>query len=153
MASLTFDSRFYTTSRNTNTHYLQTGHRAGPLIICLHGLGGSVDTFKSLVPLLPHRYNIVLVDFQGFGKTPLTSKTEALSIDGHVSDLHDIVSFLQADSNGVADGRKVRGSERNDVHTVHTKRCGETNQGVTGHLHRTLPRDHRRPPLHRKERF
>jgi pimeloyl-ACP methyl ester carboxylesterase len=108
MPSHSFESKFFTTSRKTKTHYLQTGNRNGQLVICLHGLGGSVNTFKPLVPYLPIQYNIVLVDFQGYGQTPLTSRTEPLSIDGHVSDLHDLVAFLQTDSNGHAEGRKVR---------------------------------------------
>jgi pimeloyl-ACP methyl ester carboxylesterase len=112
MATPTFESKFFTTSRNTKTHYLQTGDRNGRLIICLHGLGGSVNTFKPLVPYLPSHYNIVLVDFQGYGQTPLTSKTEPLSIDGHVSDLYDLVAFLRTDGNSHAEGGKVSTTKR-----------------------------------------
>jgi pimeloyl-ACP methyl ester carboxylesterase len=108
MISPTFESKFFTTSKTTRTHYLQTGNRNGRLIICLHGLGGSVNTFKPLVPYLQEQYNIVLVDFQGYGQTPLTSKTEPLSIVGHVSDLYDLVTFLQTDGDSHAKGGKVR---------------------------------------------
>jgi 3-oxoadipate enol-lactonase len=107
MASTTFTSKFYTTTRGTKTHYLQTGNENGTLIICLHGLGGSVNTFKTLVDFLPISYNTVLVDFQGFGQTPLNPATEKLSIPDHVSDIHDLVTFLQTGANGVASGKKV----------------------------------------------
>jgi len=47
----------------------------------------------------------VLVDFQGFGKTPLASRTARLSISGHVSDIHDLVTFFCKQScNGVEKG-------------------------------------------------
>lgn len=84
MVSPMLESKFFGTSNKTKTHYLQTGDSNGQLIICLHGLGGSVSTFKPLVPSLPKKYNIVLMDFQGFGQTPLTSNTEPLSFSGHV---------------------------------------------------------------------
>jgi pimeloyl-ACP methyl ester carboxylesterase len=101
-------SHFHTTKNSTKTHYLQTGDPSGILIVCLHGLGGSVNTFKSLVNFLPKTYNIVLVDFQGFGQTSLTSKTEPLTISGHVSDIHDLITYLQAPKNGLEREDKVR---------------------------------------------
>ena len=107
MVSPMLESKFFGTSNKTKTHYLQTGDSNGQLIICLHGLGGSVSTFKPLVPSLPKKYNIVLMDFQGFGQTPLTSNTEPLSFSGHVSDVHDLITFLQRDNNGNAKGGKV----------------------------------------------
>jgi pimeloyl-ACP methyl ester carboxylesterase len=107
MVSPPFSSNFFTTSSGTRTHYLQSGDSNGTLIVCLHGLGGSVNTFTSLVKALPQTYNFVLADFQGFGKTALKTKTEPLSIYDHVTDLHDLVAFLQGDSNGTASGRKV----------------------------------------------
>jgi 3-oxoadipate enol-lactonase len=106
MASASFASKFFTTTKGTKTHYLQTGDKNGTLLICLHGLGGSVNTFTSLVKYLPEKYNIVLVDFQGFGKTPLRSKTEPIIFGDYVPDLHDLVTFLQADS-GSVEGSKV----------------------------------------------
>lgn len=108
MASPSISSNFFTTTHSTKTHYLQTGDKNGSLIICLHGLGGSVKTYESLVTFLPQKYNIVLVDFQGFGKTPLTSTTKPLSVSGHVSDLHDLVTFLQRDDDSLAKENKVR---------------------------------------------
>jgi pimeloyl-ACP methyl ester carboxylesterase len=100
-------SHFYTTKASTKTHYLQTGDPAGRLLICLHGLGGSIETFRSLIQFIPKTYNIILVDFQGFGKTPLTFKSEPLSIRGHVSDLHDLITYLQAHKNGLEREDKV----------------------------------------------
>jgi len=95
MIARTLTSTYFKTTSGTNTHYLQAGNPPGPLLICLHGLGGSTETFSPLVPSLPSTYNVVLVDFPGFGKTPLAGATEALSVEGLVSDLNDLITHLR----------------------------------------------------------
>jgi 3-oxoadipate enol-lactonase len=100
-------SEFFTTTSGTKTHYLRTNNQTGPLLVCLHGLGGSTNTFKPLVEQLPAIYDIVLVDFPGFGRTPLAAKEKPLSIQGHVSDVHDLITFLQKDGEGVANRNKL----------------------------------------------
>ncbi|KAI4711221.1 hypothetical protein J4E89_003786 [Alternaria sp. Ai002NY15] len=94
MIARNLTSSHYKTTSGTNTHYLQGGDPSGPLLVCLHGLGGSTETFSPLVPSLPQAYNIVLVDFPGFGKTPLAGVTKALSVEGLVSDLDDLITHL-----------------------------------------------------------
>ncbi|KAI4626168.1 uncharacterized protein J4E87_004668 [Alternaria ethzedia] len=94
MIARSLTSSHYKTTSGTNTHYLQGGDGSGPLLVCLHGLGGSTETFSPLVPSLPQAYNIVLVDFPGFGKTPLAGVTKALSVEGLVSDLDDLITHL-----------------------------------------------------------
>ncbi|KAF4826847.1 Serine hydrolase-like protein [Colletotrichum tropicale] len=91
-------SCYITTSSGTKTHYLLAGDCSGPPIVCLHGLGGSTETFERLLPVLPSSYKIALVDFQGFGKTPLADRTVKLTIAGHVADLHDLLTSLQESS-------------------------------------------------------
>ncbi|OAK99643.1 alpha/beta-hydrolase [Phaeosphaeriaceae sp. SRC1lsM3a] len=98
MASPTLASNYHTTTAGTRLHYLRTGSISGPLLLCLHGLGGSTDTFTSLVPHLPQTYDIVLVDFPGFGKTPLNLSLGKVSIAGHVADLGDLILALQGAS-------------------------------------------------------
>jgi len=88
-------SSYYTTSSGTKTHFLRAGKPSGSLFICLHGLGGSTETFIPLLPFLPQNYNIVLVDFQGCGKTPLNDSKKQLSITGHVTDLDNLISHLE----------------------------------------------------------
>ncbi|KAJ5018853.1 putative 1-acylglycerol-3-phosphate O-acyltransferase [Colletotrichum sp. SAR 10_99] len=88
-------SCYITTSSGTKTHYLLTGDPSGPILVCLHGLGGSTETFERLLPVLPSSYKIALVDFQGFGKTLLADQTGKLTIAGHVADLHDLLTSLQ----------------------------------------------------------
>lgn len=96
MAIPALDSLFYIAPSGTQTHFVQTGNPEGPLIICLHGLGGSTETFVPLLPYLPQTYRIILVDFQGFGKTPLTGTREGISVADHVTDLDHLISHLEA---------------------------------------------------------
>ncbi|KAJ3961654.1 hypothetical protein N0V92_001627 [Colletotrichum tropicale] len=91
-------SCYITTSSGTKAHYLLAGDPSGPPLVCLHGLGGSTETFQGLLPVLPSSYKIALVDFQGFGKTPLADRTGKLTIAGHVADLHDLLTSLQESS-------------------------------------------------------
>lgn len=45
----------------------------GPLdLVLLSGLGGSVNEWAELVPLLSDRYRLILVDWPGFGSSPRT---------------------------------------------------------------------------------
>ena len=44
MVSPPFTSNFFTTASGTKTHYLRSGEQNEALVICLHGLGGSVNT-------------------------------------------------------------------------------------------------------------
>lgn len=86
----------YTTKNGTTSHYELRGSTTGRLVVLLHGLGGSTTTFEPLMPLLPSQtHGILAVDFEGFGKTPLTDPNEPLSIDRYVADLDDLIAHLQ----------------------------------------------------------
>jgi len=102
MIARNLTSSYLTTASGTKTHYLQGGNPSGPLLICLHGLGGSTETFLPLVPSLLQTHNVVLVDFPGFGRTPLTESAKPISIEGHVADLGDLVTSLQGTSSNPA---------------------------------------------------
>jgi 3-oxoadipate enol-lactonase len=95
MTTQTLQSNFHTTSSGSKLHYLQTGCSSGPLLLCLHGLGGSTETFIRLLPHLPSCYNIVLLDFPGFGKSPFVPKSNTVTIAGYVADLGEFIADLQ----------------------------------------------------------
>ena len=133
MVSPPFTSNFFTTTSGTRTHYLRSGDSSGTLVICLHGLGGSVNTFTTLAKSLSPAYDTVLVDFQGFGKTALKSTSEPLSLQKHVSDLHDLVSFLQGDGNGVAQGRKVGDPKDSNHDLLLIPTIGRPHRAFAGH--------------------
>jgi 3-oxoadipate enol-lactonase len=88
----------YTTQNGTRSHYELRGSTTGRLVVLLHGLGGSIRTFQPLLPLLPSQtHGILAVDFEGFGRTPLTDSNEPLSIDRYVADLDDLIAHIQRD--------------------------------------------------------
>jgi pimeloyl-ACP methyl ester carboxylesterase len=52
------------------THYLDFGGPAdGPVIVCVHGLGGSAINFLAIAPLLTDRYRVFAPDLAGHGLT------------------------------------------------------------------------------------
>ncbi|KAL3484378.1 Alpha/Beta hydrolase protein [Aspergillus germanicus] len=94
---MTPTSSYHKTPNGTNTHFTQTGNPTGPLIVLLHGLGGSTETFTPLLPhLRPETYRLVCVDLEGLGKTSLSSPDVTLSITRYVDDLESLVAFLQS---------------------------------------------------------
>lgn len=94
MTGVNGTSDFFHTPSGTKTHYISYGNPSGPLLITLHGLGGSTETFSPLIPHLSlNRFRIISVDFEGFGKTALTDTP--ISVARHVADLDDLVAFLQ----------------------------------------------------------
>ncbi|KAI4664711.1 uncharacterized protein J4E79_003009 [Alternaria viburni] len=107
MIARTLTSSYLKTTSGTDTHYLQGGGLSGPLLVCLHGLGGSTETFSPLVPFLPQAYNIVLVDFPGFGKTPLAGSASPISVERLVADLGDLIASLQGRPNSSASSKVI----------------------------------------------
>jgi pimeloyl-ACP methyl ester carboxylesterase len=90
-------SGYYQTPNGTNTHFIQIGNPTGTLIVLLHGLGGSTDTFTPLLPHLhPETYRLVCADLEGLGKTHLSSPDVTLSIARYVDDLDSLVASLQS---------------------------------------------------------
>ncbi|KAL2842700.1 Alpha/Beta hydrolase protein [Aspergillus pseudoustus] len=93
---MTSTSSYHRTPNGTNIHFTLTGNPTGTLIVLLHGLGGSTETFTPLLPHLhPKTYRIVCVDLEGLGKTPLSSLDVTLSITRYVDDLESLVASLQ----------------------------------------------------------
>ncbi|EFX04223.1 alpha beta hydrolase fold family [Grosmannia clavigera kw1407] len=101
MSQSELTSHFHTTATGTRLHYLQCGSSEDRLLVCLHGLGGSSSTYTPLLPHLqtePPGFNVVLVDFPGFGQSPLPPASAELSIHSHVSDIRDLITALSTTS-------------------------------------------------------
>lgn len=97
-------SSYYPVSPETSIHITQSGNPAGPLVLLLHGLGGSTATFETLLPYLNIETNrLVSVDLEGFGKTGLSSSGIKLSIPRYVDQLESLVAFLQKPVEGEED--------------------------------------------------
>ncbi|CAK7218037.1 hypothetical protein SBRCBS47491_003370 [Sporothrix bragantina] len=90
-------SSFIDTPLGYKIHYLTSGNPTGQLVICLHGLGGSTDTYTTFVRLLDASLCVIRVDFPGFGKSPLPTGPDArrISVADHVANLHHLISSLQ----------------------------------------------------------
>ncbi len=72
--------------RGQRIHYVERG--TGPLVILVHGFGGSTDSWRHVMPALAAGHRVVAVDLFGFGLSPRprerhwysrTSQTELLA--------------------------------------------------------------------------
>ncbi|EXJ79398.1 hypothetical protein A1O3_08900 [Capronia epimyces CBS 606.96] len=90
-------SHRHLTQAGTDIHFLSSGEhqQQGRLAVLLHGLGGSTETFRELLPFIPPNYQVINVDVEGFGKTPLNQEGKPLSFARYVSDLHDLITHVQ----------------------------------------------------------
>ncbi|KAK1993212.1 alpha/beta-hydrolase [Colletotrichum falcatum] len=99
-------SSYFTAPSGHSIHFLQSGTSSGALLVCLHGLGGSSETFLPLLPALPNSFNIVLVDFPGFGKSALNRSSRPITVADTASDIRSLVSSIR-ESAGTPDSEKT----------------------------------------------
>jgi pimeloyl-ACP methyl ester carboxylesterase len=60
-------------------HYLDFGGREpGPLVVCVHGLGGASWNWSALAPLLTDDARVLAVDLAGHGRTPAAGRRTTL---------------------------------------------------------------------------
>ncbi|HET7474921.1 MAG TPA: alpha/beta fold hydrolase [Dermatophilaceae bacterium] len=75
-----------------NLHHVDHGgSRDGPLLVLVHGLGGSLLNWMSLVPLLTPVCRVVAVDLPGFGRSPADGDT---SVAATREALHEFLARL-----------------------------------------------------------
>lgn len=61
-------------------HYVDYGGPAdGPLLVCVHGLGGSLVNWSALAPRLTHRARVLAVDLAGFGHTRAIGRSASVT--------------------------------------------------------------------------
>ncbi|KAK1570129.1 Alpha/Beta hydrolase protein [Colletotrichum navitas] len=99
-------SSYLTAPSGHTIHFLQSGSISGGLLVCLHGLGGSTETFLPLLPALPKSFNIVLVDFPGFGKSVLGNASKPITVASTVLDIHCLISSIK-ESAGTSNPEKI----------------------------------------------
>jgi pimeloyl-ACP methyl ester carboxylesterase len=64
------DARSRWTDIDGSLHYLDFGGPAdGPVVVCVHGLGGSAVNWSAVAPLLADRYRLLAPDLAGHGLT------------------------------------------------------------------------------------
>ncbi|MEI2716610.1 MAG: alpha/beta hydrolase [Candidatus Nanopelagicales bacterium] len=68
-------------------HYLDYGgRRDGPLVVCVHGLGGSAISFDLIAALLAAECRIYAVDLIGHGRTPVLGRSATVGANRRVVD-------------------------------------------------------------------
>lgn len=74
-------------------HYLNFGGpAAGPLIVAVHGLGGSAVNWSAIAPLLTRKYRVIALDLAGHGLT--TSANRGTDVASNTSLLHRFVKSV-----------------------------------------------------------
>lgn len=74
-------------------HYVDVGH--GPVILLLHGLGGSWQTWLENIPVLASDHRVIAVDLPGFGSSEEIPKPAEMST--HVDTLIALLGQLEID--------------------------------------------------------
>ena len=70
-------------------HVQETGH--GPTLLLIHGAGGSVHSYRALIPLLAESYYVVAIDMPGQGLTQLGARHRC-GLDPMVQDVARLVA-------------------------------------------------------------
>lgn len=93
--------------RRGSTNYLLRGQRDGPLVVCLHGLMGSLSTFEPVASRLLTHFQVLTFDLYGYGLSVLPS--ERFNEDLFVDQLLELVSGLGFNDNFFVIGYSVGG--------------------------------------------
>ena len=91
-------SQFVTDSQGMTIHYREEGNPDGPVIVLLHGSGGSLHTWTDMNEKLSETYRLVSLDFPGHGLTGPDPERDysAGSLLGAVETVMDAVGVDQA---------------------------------------------------------
>lgn len=88
-------------------HYVDHGGPAGaPLLVCVHGLGGSHANWAAIAPLLIERYRVLALDLAGFGLTG--GGPRSATVSGNRELLHRFLAEV-ADGPAVLVGNSMGG--------------------------------------------
>lgn len=69
------------------THYFDFGGPAdGPLIVCVHGLGGAAWNWAAVAPALAERCRVLAIDLAGHGRTPAANRRTTVSANRRLLD-------------------------------------------------------------------
>ena len=62
-----------------------------PVVVCVHGLGGTTTFYEPIVPVLAEHFRVVRVDFDGHGRSPLTGP---ISVEQIAKDVGALIATL-----------------------------------------------------------
>ena len=90
------------------THYLDFGGPPdGPLVVCVHGLGGSHLNWLAVGPSLSLGARVVALDLVGHGRTPAAGRTA--TIEGHRALLGGFLEVVGTGSPAIVVGNSMGG--------------------------------------------
>ena len=94
-AGETFGGRSRWTDVDGPVHYLDFGGPSrAPVIVAVHGLGGSAVNWSAIAPLLTSRYRLIAPDLAGFGLTRLAGRDATVFANRAL--LHRFIESVQA---------------------------------------------------------
>jgi magnesium chelatase accessory protein len=67
-------------------HVQDIGPKSDPVLLLIHGAGGSTHSFRHLIPLLATDYRLIVIDLPGQGFTRLGARSRC-GVDGMASDI------------------------------------------------------------------
>ena len=73
-----------------STKLYQEVYGSGDPILCLHGLGASMFSWRHFITPFSQNNKLILVDFKGCGKSPKPKDTH-YSLEEHTDDIHKII--------------------------------------------------------------
>ncbi len=71
-------------------HYRDEG--AGPVLVLLHGLGGSINDWEFQIPVFAEHYRVIAPDLRGFGDTARGRRSS--SVPRFAADIHGFLQVL-----------------------------------------------------------
>lgn len=78
----------------------------GPVVVLVHGIASSSETFREVVPLLVPRHRVIAVDILGFGDSPAPPDCE-YRLEDHVDSLAATIRSLGLDGPVVVVGHSL----------------------------------------------
>ena len=94
-AGETFGGRSRWTDVDGPVHYLDFGGPSrAPVIVAVHGLGGSAVNWSAIAPLLTSHYRLIAPDLAGFGLTRLAGRDA--TVFGNRALLHRFIESVPA---------------------------------------------------------
>lgn len=92
MKNFDHNSGAYLDSDGAQIYYELTGNENRPVLLLLHGGGGSIEDFNAILPDLNQRFKIIGIDSRGHGKSTLNST--ALTYEKIQKDVERILAHL-----------------------------------------------------------
>lgn len=80
--------------RNVPVLHVAVDEGEGPVVILIHGIASSSNTFNELVPLLTDKHRVIAIDLLGFGESP-TPENATYTIDEHVEAIARTIDSLK----------------------------------------------------------